>query len=131
MRLFHDQINRFHVACPGIDHAKSQFPVRQVFADNGNVPGPGGGILQNKLIDFHPLQGGQQSGIIAGQQDLFLPAPVAAADMDAYSYAVYTFNDPVDQVCCKFQFLTRIPAGGKGGSHEGSAVALPGHHNFG
>ena len=51
--------------------------------------------------------------------------------MDADADAVNTLDDSVDQVGREFQFFTRIPAGGKGRSHEGAPVALLRHDHLG
>lgn len=131
LRLGHNGINRFDRIGPWIHHSQSQLPVRQYPSDHINVTGARGGIFENELVDAHRFQGGQQPGIISGQQDLFLFAPVATTDMHSCTDAFNTGDDTVDQLGGEFQFLSRIPAGGKGRSHEGTPVAFLRHDNFG
>ena len=58
-------------------------------------------------------------------------APVTPTDMDTCSDTFDTGCDPVDQFCCKFQFLTRVTAGCQGGSHEGSPLTVLRHDDLG
>jgi len=44
--------------------------------------------------------------------------------MDPNAESINPFNNPIDQVGSKFQFLTRITAGSKGCSPEGAAIAF-------
>jgi len=44
--------------------------------------------------------------------------------MDPYPYTVYTVDNPIDEIGGKLEFLARIPAGGKGRSHEGTPLTL-------
>ena len=69
--------------------------------------------------------------VVAGQQDVFLSAPVAAADVDAGTDPIDTVDDPIDQLGGVFEFGTRITAGSKGRSHERSPFTLLRHHHFG
>lgn len=131
LSLGHNGFSRFDRVGPWIHHPQSQLPVRQFPPDHIDVTGSWSGIFEHELIDVHRFQGRQQPGIISGQQDLFLFAPVATADMHPCADPFYTGDNTVDQLGGEFQFLSRIPAGSKGCSHEGAPVTFLRHDDFG
>jgi len=51
--------------------------------------------------------------------------------MDPYPYTVNAFDNSVDKIGGKLEFFARIPAGGKGRSHEGTPFTLLRHDHFG
>ena len=129
--LGNDDSHRLHLVGARIDHAQAQFPVRYSRPTTSMSPALGVAYSSTNWSTFIALQGRQQSGIITGEQYVFLLAPVTAANMDTDTNSVNSFNDPVDQVGSEFQFLTRITAGSKGRSHEGAPVAFLRHDHFG
>lgn len=131
LSLGHNGFSRFDRVGPWIHHPQSQLPVCQFPPDHIDVTGAWGGIFKHELIDVHRYQGRQQPGIISGQQYLLLFAPIAPTDMHPGADPFNTGDNTVDQLGGEFQFLSRIPAGGKGCSHEGAPVTFLRHDDFG
>ena len=94
-------------------------------ADDRDVAGARGGVLENELPHLHRLEGRQKRRVVARKEHLLLRAPVPPADVDADPGRLDPLDDPVDQFGRVFQLLTRVPAGGQGRSHEGAAASSP------
>ena len=81
------------------------------FADDRELARPRRRVLEDELVDLHGAERGQQRVVVAGEQHVFLAAPVAAADVQAGAHAIDAAHDAVDQLGRIGQFGTRITAG--------------------
>lgn len=64
------------------------------------------------------------------EQDIFLPAPIAAADVDTDKRAGYSIDDAIDQLHRVFQLALRACLRRQNPSHEGVGFRLSGEDDF-
>lgn len=93
-----------------IHHTEADFLFVFVFLENFQLAGARRGEFQNELMNVHLHEIRQHGAVISFEQDFFLAAPIAAANVDAKADAVNAGGGFVHQANGEFEFVSGIAA---------------------
>src|SRR6185437_9211791 len=113
-----DLRGRFDFISARIHDAEADFLFVFVFLEHFEFAGARCGEFENELMDIHLHEIWQHGAVISFEQDFFLAAPVAAANVHAEADAVDAGGGFVHQADGKFEFISGIAAIRQRGAHE-------------